>query len=102
MECARCRASSDGRRWCVACERAYDTWVRHYASDMIKPVLGGSVVVMAFGVLLPLLGIDWLVAGAGAVAAFGTLGAMTRVNRRRRRREFQNVLPRAALVDSRR
>jgi hypothetical protein len=98
MSCARCGGGGDVR-WCAACERAYDAWVRRYASDMVGPVLAGMVVVMACAMGLPLLGVGWLVGAAGAFAGFATIGSLARLNRWRRRRQFRlAVLPRASLL----
>ena len=97
MTCRRCRSPSQ-RRWCTTCEQAFDAWVRTYASDMIVPVLFGMVIVASCAVALPLLGVGWLVGGAGAFGAFGALGAVARGMRWRRRRQFLHVLPRAALL----
>jgi hypothetical protein len=68
---------------------------------MIPMMLAGSLVVMGFGLALPLLGVGWLVGGAGAFAAFATVGGLVQLNRWRRRRQFRlSALPRAALVDA--
>lgn len=101
MSCRRCGASAvpTGRRWCTTCETAYDTWSRTYASDMIAAVLGGMVVVIACGMGLPLLGLDWIIAATGAFAGFATIGGLARVNRWRRRRQFVlQSIPRASLL----
>jgi hypothetical protein len=96
MSCARCGGASGGTGWCAPCERAYDAWVRRYASDVIVPMVGGMVVVALFGMALPLLGVGWLVGGIGAVLAFATIGGIAQLNRWRRRRQFQlGALPRA-------
>ena len=97
MACKRCRAASE-RAWCPQCERAFDTWVRRYASDMIVPVVAGMIIVATFGVALPLLGVGWLVGGVGAFVGFGTLAGVARVTKWRRRRQFLQLLPRAALL----
>jgi hypothetical protein len=97
MSCARCSGGTGD--WCASCERAYDAWVRRYASDVILPMVGGMIVVMLFWMALPLLGVGWLVGAVGAVAAFATIGGIARLNRWRRRREFRlGGLPRASLV----
>nr|HEX4313919.1 hypothetical protein [Kofleriaceae bacterium] len=100
MKCARCHEPIErGARWCDDCERAYDTWVRRYASDMVLPLFAGGAIVLACGMGLPLLGVGWLIGGAGAFAGFATVGALARMNRWRRRRQFRlATLPRAALV----
>jgi hypothetical protein len=98
MTCARCGATYDGKRWCADCEVAYDGWVRQYATDMIAPVLGAMVVVLVCAMALPIAGVSTLVAVCGAFGGFATLGGMTRLNIRRRRRQFlQTRLPRAYL-----
>jgi hypothetical protein len=95
--CARC--SGGDAPWCAACERAYDGWVRRYASDVIWPLVAGMIVVMTCAMALPLLGVSWLVGAAGAIAGFGTVGALARLSRWRRRRQFRlGSLPRAALL----
>jgi len=103
MTCSRCAAEHDGKkRWCADCETAYDGWVRQYASDMIAPALGGMLVVLMCAMVLPLLGTSTLVAVGGAFAGFGTLAGMTRLNMRRRRRQFLKApLPRAYLPEPR-
>ncbi len=99
MTCARCDAEHAGTRWCATCEREYDGWVRQYASDMIGPALGAMVVVLVCAMGLPLLGVPTLIAVAGAAGGFGTLAGITRLNMRRRRRQFLRAssLPRAYL-----
>jgi hypothetical protein len=115
MACPRCgdpdaepeRASPDGpfglatggRRWCAACERAYDAWSRRHASDIVWEALAGTVVVVFAGMGLPLLGVPWLVAASGVFAGFGALVGLHRLNRRRRRRQYLQVgeVPRAYL-----
>jgi hypothetical protein len=99
MTCARCHAEHSGKRWCAECERAYDGWVRQYASDMIVPALGGMVVVLAIGMGLPLLGASTLIAVLGAFGGFGTIFGLARANTFRRRRQFlrDGGVPRAYL-----
>ena len=97
MRCGRCHAEST-RKWCATCEGAFDVWVRRYASDMIVPLVAGSLVVVTFAMGLPLLGVGWLVGGAGAVLGFGMLGAFAQLTRARRRRQFLDAMPRAALM----
>jgi hypothetical protein len=84
--------------WCSDCEQLYDGWSRKHASDIVWQALAGGVVVASIGMGLPLLGIGWLVAATGAFAGFGTLFGLSRLTRRRRRRQFlQSTLPRAYL-----
>src|SRR5438874_8241280 len=97
MACKRCRAATR-RPWCAECETAFDAWARRYASDMIVPVVAGMIVVATFGMALPLLGVGWLVGGAGAVVGFGTLAGVARLTKWRRRRQFMQLLPRAELL----
>jgi hypothetical protein len=100
MSCPRCAGTVEagGARWCKACEQLYESWVRRHASDIVWQALTGTVVVSAIGIGLPLLGVGWLVAAAGAFAGFGTILGLSRLTRRRRRRQFLEApLPRAYL-----
>ena len=100
MSCPRCADDADGdvTAWCAQCERHYDGWVRKHATDIVWQSLTGMVVVVAFGLGLPLLGVGNLVAALGAFAGFGTIYGLARLTRRRRRRQFlQAPLPRAYL-----
>src|SRR4051812_10049662 len=102
MACARCgTAEPEGkRRWCAACERAYDGWSRRYASDVVWEVLSGTAVVTLIGMGLPLLGVPWLAATAGVFAGFGAFAGLHRLNGRRRRRQYLRggEVPRAYLM----
>ena len=100
MTCSRCKADGPTGRdgWCTDCERAYDTWIRPYATDIIVPVLAGMVVITAVAVVLPFLGAGSLIAYGGVFAGFATLFGMFRLRRRRRRQQFlATSLPRAYL-----
>lgn len=105
MECARCQVETDDARrqvrptWCVICERDYDTWSRRHATDIIWQALGGMVVLITAGVLLPLLGAPSLIALSGIFAGFGTIVGLNRWNRKRRRGQFLRgaAMPRAYL-----
>ena len=99
MSCARCQGDSDpGSKWCKECERLYDGWVRRHANDIVWQALVGTVIVSAVGLGLPLLGVGTLVAPAGAFGGFGAVLGLSRLTRRRRRRQFlQAPLPRAYL-----
>jgi hypothetical protein len=103
MTCRRCGAelASTTRRglWCPECERAYDTWVRRHASDIVWIVLIGGFVLAFVGMLLPVLGVPWLVAASAAFLGWGTILGGARLNSRRRRRQFLDgvALPRAYL-----
>jgi hypothetical protein len=101
MACARCGAEVETRRgkWCPPCELAYDGWVRRYAADIVWVVMGGGFVLGAIGMVLPMLGVDWLVAASAAFAGWGTIFGLHRANQRRRRRQFLAgaTLPRAYL-----
>lgn len=100
MACPRCNdnAPLGAKGWCQACERAYDTWSRAYAGDIVWPVLAAMVIVSGFGFGLPLLGASYLVATIGVFAGFGTLVGLHRLNARRRRKQFRlTSLPRAYL-----
>ena len=101
MGCARCNADVvTGRgRWCTDCERGYDTWVRQYAADIIWVVMAGGFVLAGVGMVLPLLGVEWVVAASAAFAGWGTILGLHRLNVRRRRRQYLAgaPLPRAYL-----
>ena len=90
MSCARCQADEPLPKagWCSACERAYDTWVRQYATDIIWSVLGGGLVLGAVGIGLPLLGLSTIVAFAAAFTGFATIFGLYRLAGHRRRRQF--------------
>jgi hypothetical protein len=100
MACPRCQAETDGA-WCVDCERAYDTWVRRHASDIIWASLAGTVIVTTIAIGLPLLGMHWMYAATSIFAGWGTIAGMYYASRRRRRRQFLRGgdLPRAYLPD---
>ena len=98
--CTRCSGESEGAAapWCKECERLYDQWSRRHATDIVWQSLIGTVIVSSVGIGLPLLGIGKLVAALGAFAGFGTIYGLSRVTRRKRRRQFlQAPLPRAYL-----
>jgi hypothetical protein len=101
MACARCGNPDEGddRRWCAACEAAYDGWSRRYAADIVWAALTGTVVVVFAGMGLPLLGVSWLAAVTGVFAGFGAFLGLHRLNGRRRRRQFLagGPVPRAYL-----
>ena len=101
MPCARCGAAVETPRgkWCPECERAYDTWVRRHATDIVWAVMGGGVVLAFVGLALPLLGLEWIVAAGAAFAGWGTLLGLYKGAQRRRRRQFLagTALPRAYL-----
>lgn len=100
MTCPRCAgdAESDVTTWCADCERLYDVWVRTHAADIVWQSLIGMVIVSVCGLALPFLGVSKLIGAVGAFAGFGTIYGLSRVNRRRRRRQFLTApLPRAYL-----
>jgi hypothetical protein len=99
MACPRCQAETDDDKWCVECERSYDTWSRRHASDIIWSLLAGGLIVSTTAVVLPMLGLDWIIAATGVFSGFGTLYGLHRLNRRRRRRQFLRgaAMPRAYL-----
>jgi hypothetical protein len=100
MSCPRCAADAEGdvTAWCPDCERLYDTWVRKHASDIVWQALCGMVIVVFVGLVPPLLGVGKLIGAAGAFAGFGTIFGLSRLTRRKRRRQFlQAPLPRAYL-----
>lgn len=100
MQCKRCSEDRplNKRGWCDECERAYDTWVRRYASDIIGPALIGMTIVMGVALGVPLLGASTLVALGGVFAGAGAVFGLQRLNMRRRRKQFLVAsLPRAYL-----
>ena len=101
MSCPRCHAETDDERWCADCERAFDTWSRRHASDIIWSLMAGMVIVTSTAIVLPMLGVDWIIAAVGVFSGFGTLVGLHRANRRRRRRQFLRgaAMPRAYLTD---
>jgi hypothetical protein len=101
MACPRCGETDNLTRsgWCAECERAFDTWVRRHATDIIWSVMGGGVVIAALGLGLPLLGLGPLVGATAAFIGSGTIWGLYRASQRRRRRQFLAgvALPRAYL-----
>jgi hypothetical protein len=101
MACPRCgvggKLAVSG--WCDECERAYDTWVRRHATDIIWAVFGGGLVIALLGLGLPLMGLGSLVGATAAFAGSGTIWGLYRALQRRRRRQFLRgiALPRAYL-----
>src|SRR5258706_5824177 len=99
MACPRCGGDEEPQksRWCLTCERAYDTWVRRHATDIIWAVMGGGTVIAILGLGLPLLGLGSLVcATAGLSDAVTILGIYLASQKRRRRQVLRGVaLPRA-------
>jgi hypothetical protein len=99
MACERCGGEAKPGKWCAECEGAFDVWVRRHATDIMWSVLGGGLVLAAVGMILPLLGADWIVAASAAFAGWGTIFGLHKLNARRRRRQFLAgvALPRAYL-----
>jgi hypothetical protein len=101
MACPRCGGDENLQKtgWCLECERAFDTWVRRHATDIIWACMGGGVVIACLGLGLPLLGLGPLVGASAAFAGSGTILGVYRVSQRRRRRQFLAgvALPRAYL-----
>ncbi|HEY3803321.1 MAG TPA: hypothetical protein VGL61_11970 [Kofleriaceae bacterium] len=102
MACPRCGSKTEGSRprvWCSTCEKAYDTWSRQNATDIVWVVLTGGVVLAAIGMVLPLLGFEWIIAASAAFMGWGTVLGVYHWNARRRRRQFLagRALPRAYL-----
>ncbi len=62
-------------------------------------VLGGGIVLAVSVMLLPFLGFEGFIAAAGALAGWGTILVGSRLNSKRRRRQFLRgaTLPRAYL-----
>jgi tetratricopeptide (TPR) repeat protein len=96
-------AETSDARWCTECEHAYDTWSRRHATDIIWSLMAAMVIVTSTAIVLPLLGVDWIIAAVGVFTGFGTLLGLHRANRRRRRRQFLRgaAIPRAYLTDGR-
>jgi predicted nucleic acid-binding Zn ribbon protein len=102
MECPRCGAAVDKRgKWCRECEAAFDKWVRQHATDIVWATLAGGIVLGSVGMILPLLGADWILAAGAAFAGWGTIVGLYRWNSKRRRRQFLagGDLPRAYLPE---
>ncbi len=99
MSCERCGVETPDR-WCPDCERAYDTWVRRHASDIIFPAIAGMLMVAGIAIGLPLLGVHWVVAVTGIFGGSATILGLHRLNARRRRRQFlqDGGVPRAYLT----
>src|SRR5882724_8031797 len=101
MACPRCGGDDKLQKsgWCLECERAFDTWVRRHATDIIWAVMGGGLVISFLGLGLPLLGLGPLVGATAAFAGSGTIWVLYRTSQRRRRRQFLAgvALPRAYL-----
>jgi hypothetical protein len=101
MSCVRCQAEQPLSRagWCSACEKAYDTWVRRHATDIVWSVLGGGLVIALVGLALPLLGLSNIVAFAAAFAGWGAIFGLQYATSKRRRRQFLGgaAVPRAYL-----
>lgn len=100
MPCVRCTAvvPVDKRGWCAECEKAFDGWVRRYASDVIWPLMLGMTIVTSVALVLPLLGVGSLIGTAGVFFGFATFYGLYRYNQRRRRQQFlTDSLPRAYL-----
>src|SRR3954464_11087314 len=101
MTCSRCGKETATRRgkWCTERERDYDTSVRRHAADIVWVVLGGGVVLGAFGMVFPRIGAGVLGAVCGVLAGWSPVRISYRLNARRRRRQFLSgvALPRAYL-----
>jgi hypothetical protein len=101
MGCIRCKEDLvlDKHGFCPECAVEYDGWIRQYASDIVPPVIIAMLIVLGFGLGIPLLGASTLMSLAGVFTGFGTLVGLFRLNRRKRRRQFlsTSALPRAYL-----
>lgn len=99
MACPRCEADTDDARWCAGCERAFDTWSRRHATDIVWSVFAGGLVLAIVSMGVPLLGLEGILGATGVFAGFGTLFAVHHASRRRRRRQFLRgaAVPRAYL-----
>jgi hypothetical protein len=101
MACERCGGDEAIQKsgWCLTCERAYDTWVRRHATDIIWAVMGAGTIIAFLGLGLPLLGLGSLVGATAALGGSATLYGLWRGTQRRRRRQFLRgvALPRAYL-----
>lgn len=87
--------------WCAQCELDYDTWSRRNAADIVWVTLTGGLVLATVGMVLPLLGFEWVVAASAAFMGWGTILGVSRWNGKRRRRQFLRgfALPRAYLPE---
>jgi hypothetical protein len=87
--------------WCAKCELDYDTWSRRNAADIVWVTLTGGFVLAMIGMVLPLLGFEWVVAASAAFMGWGTILVVSRWNGKRRRRQFLRgvALPRAYLPE---
>jgi uncharacterized protein (DUF983 family) len=107
MACARCGSQALGQApakramWCATCELDYDTWSRRNAADIVWVTLTGGFVLATIGMVLPLLGFEWIVAVSAAFMGWGTILGVSRWNGKRRRRQFLRgvALPRAYLPE---
>jgi len=103
MACSRCGADEPTNRsgWCATCDRDFDTWSRRHATDILWALLGGGMVVASAAIVLPLLGVTWIVSATGIFAGFGTIiGSYTLIRKRRRRQFLQGAaMPRAYLPE---
>jgi hypothetical protein len=98
--CERCGKDAPARRnlWCVDCEVAFHEWKRRHATDVMWVVLASGLLLAAF-MALPILGFPQIIAGIGAITSWGTILGASRLNAKRRRRQFLagDALPRAYL-----
>jgi hypothetical protein len=104
MACARCgskEAPAKRAAWCAKCELDYDTWSRRNAADIVWVTLTGGFVLATIGMVLPLLGFEWVIAASAAFMGWGTILGVSRWNGKRRRRQFLRgvALPRAYLPE---
>ena len=101
MPCVRCREDRplNASGFCVECEQQFDGWKRAYAADIVPGAIGAMVLVLGFGLVIPMLGAPYLLALGGVFAGFGVFVGSARWNGRRRRRQFLSAaaLPRAYL-----
>jgi hypothetical protein len=100
MSCAHCHEDKplDASGFCTERALQFDGWKRQYASDIVPGALGAMVIVLGFGLGIPILGASYLLALGGVFAGFGVFVGSARWNGRRRRRQFLSTsLPRAYL-----
>jgi hypothetical protein len=101
MACPHCATDDNllASGWCRDCERAFGIWGRRHATDIVSTVLVGMAIVLVGGMVLPLLGVSWVVSATSIFASGGAMVSLYQFHDRRRRRQFLHArLPRAYLM----